>query len=113
MVKENEELNSKDFNKRLYNVGISKFQTMILNKIKLTNGKSYIVVDSFNNSIKCNNCNYISKDNRLNQSTFLCKKCNYSINADCNATINIYLKFEELFKEFTAMEFSLKTNWKL
>ena len=110
MVKENEELNSKDFNKRLYNVGLSKFQTMILNKIKLTSGKSYIVVDSFNNSIKCNNCNYISKDNRLNQSTFLCKKCNYNFNADCNATINIYVKFKELFKEFTATEFSLKTN---
>lgn len=98
MIKEREERNSKDFNKNLYNVGLSKFQTMIFNKIKLTNGKSYIVVDSFNNSIKCNNCN------------FICKKCNYSINADCNATINIFIKFKELFKEFTATEFSLKTN---
>lgn len=40
-------------------------------------------------SQKCSGCGNIDKDNRLDQSTFICKKCGLKINADYNASINI------------------------
>ena len=40
-------------------------------------------------SLMCSSCKFISKENRENQADFRCKKCNLSINADFNASINI------------------------
>ena len=37
----------------------------------------------------CPKCKYISKENRLSQSKFVCKKCNYSNNADIVGALNI------------------------
>ncbi|WP_346889194.1 transposase [Clostridium sp. UBA1056] len=40
-------------------------------------------------SQKCSKCGNIDKENRLNQSTFICKNCGLNINADYNASLNI------------------------
>lgn len=40
-------------------------------------------------SQKCSRCGYIDKGNRITRDVFLCKRCGFSINADCNAAINI------------------------
>lgn len=40
-------------------------------------------------SQKCSNCGNIDKENRLEQSQFVCKVCGLKLNADYNASINI------------------------
>lgn len=40
-------------------------------------------------SQECSNCEYIDKENRKIQETFSCVKCNHTLNADYNASINI------------------------
>lgn len=40
-------------------------------------------------SQKCNKCDYIDRYNRTKQSLFSCKKCEYRVNADLNASFNI------------------------
>ncbi|WP_313559145.1 transposase [Ruminiclostridium cellobioparum] len=40
-------------------------------------------------SQKCSKCSFIHKDNRIDQTTFICLKCGLKINADHNAAINI------------------------
>lgn len=37
----------------------------------------------------CSKCGHISRENRKTQETFSCVKCNYTLNADTNASINI------------------------
>ena len=40
-------------------------------------------------SQKCSCCGHISKENRRSQSKFKCIKCNFKLNADLNASLNI------------------------
>ena len=40
-------------------------------------------------SQKCSKCGNIDKENRIDQATFICKKCDLKINADYNASLNI------------------------
>jgi len=47
------------------------------------------VVDPHYTSQRCSNCGYIAKHNRKNQSTFVCRSCGFSANADHNGAINI------------------------
>ena len=46
-------------------------------------------VDPHYTSQRCSNCGYIASHNRKNQSSFVCKSCNFSVNADFNGAINI------------------------
>ncbi len=57
-------------------------------KAKLA-GIPVIPVDPRYTSQMCSQCGHISKSNRPNQSTFSCKSCGFSCNADWNAGLNI------------------------
>jgi len=46
-------------------------------------------IDPHYTSQRCSNCGYIAKHNRKNQSSFVCKSCNFSVNADLNGATNI------------------------
>jgi transposase len=46
-------------------------------------------VDARYTSQKCSSCGYISRSNRQSQAVFKCKHCNFSLNADLNASRNI------------------------
>ena len=48
-----------------------------------------IEVNAAYTSQECSNCGFVSKKNRKSQSEFVCKCCNYKINADVNAARNI------------------------
>lgn len=48
-----------------------------------------IFVDARYTSRKCSRCGYISKSNRKNQTQFKCVHCDYTLNADLNASFNI------------------------
>lgn len=52
-------------------------------------GVKLVAVDPRYTSQTCSQCGYISKANRPSQSTFSCKSCNFSVNADYNAALNI------------------------
>ena len=48
---------------------------------------------SFYTSQACPICGHVSKNNRKTQEEFICEKCDYSLNADHNAAINIWLRY--------------------
>lgn len=52
-------------------------------------GIPIIFVNPKNTSRRCSHCGYIDKANRKSQSEFVCKHCNFSLNADLNAAKNI------------------------
>ena len=60
-------------------------------KAKLA-GIPVVYVDPRNTSRTCSHCGYISKSNRKSQSDFICTQCNFSLNADYNAALNIAVK---------------------
>ena len=51
------------------------------------------ITPSYYTSQTCPNCGCISKDNRKTQEEFKCIKCNYEINADLNASVNMKIRF--------------------
>lgn len=55
------------------------------------NGIPVVFVNSRNTSRTCSKCGHISKSNRKTQSEFVCVQCNFSLNADLNASRNIAL----------------------
>ena len=52
-------------------------------------GIPVILVNPKNTSRRCSQCGHIEKANRKSQSEFVCKHCNFSLNADWNAAKNI------------------------
>ena len=52
-------------------------------------GGELIEVDPKFTSQKCSCCGHISKENRKSQSRFRCIKCDFKLNADLNASLNI------------------------
>ena len=52
-------------------------------------GGEVIEVNPQFTSQKCSSCGHISKENRKSQSKFKCIKCNFRLNADLNASLNI------------------------
>ncbi|MDQ2084934.1 transposase [Herbivorax sp. ANBcel31] len=68
--------------------GWYSFQSMLEYKQKYLGG-DVIYVNPKNTSLKCSKCGHISKNNRKSQSLFECEYCNYTTNADYNASVNI------------------------
>ena len=46
----------------------------------------------------CNTCGYIDRKNRVSQSVFKCQMCEYMVNADVNAALNIWASGVASFK---------------
>lgn len=70
----------KNYSKVISDVSWSKFFEYLSYKTEL------IKVDAKYTSQECSNCGHISKENRPNQETFKCVKCNHQGNADFNAS---------------------------
>jgi putative transposase len=64
------------------------FFEMLKYKAKRKGGEVIEVNPQFT-SQKCSCCGHISKENRRTQSKFKCVKCNFRLNADLNASLNI------------------------
>lgn len=68
------------------------FKLMTLIKYKAERiGNKLLLINPEYTSQRCSKCGYISKDNRESQSVFKCKSCEFELNADYNAAINIQL----------------------
>ena len=57
-------------------------------KAKLA-GVEVITIDPRNTSRECSQCGFVHKSNRRSQSSFQCRQCGHSRNADVNAALNI------------------------
>ena len=55
----------------------------------LRNGKLTIVVPAAYSSQECSQCGHTHKDSRPDQATFICQSCDYTCNADYNASVII------------------------
>jgi putative transposase len=56
-------------------------------------GIAVVKIDPRHTSQTCSQCGYQHRSNRRSQSLFLCRQCNYSLNADLNAAQNIREKY--------------------
>ncbi len=74
--------------KELHKWNFFQFQQFLTYKAE-ANGIGIEYVDARYTSQKCSRCGYISRSNRQSQSVFKCKQCNFSLNADLNASRNI------------------------
>lgn len=75
-------------NNILSNWSYYELQNMIEYKAK-REGIKVRYIDPAYTSQKCSRCGYIDKENRQTQEKFKCLKCEFEINADHNAAINI------------------------
>lgn len=72
-----------NLSKHILDCGWGMFRTILEYKA------SVIRINPKHTSQKCNLCNHIDSNSRTSQSTFICKKCGHSDNADLNAAKNI------------------------
>jgi putative transposase len=76
-------------NKSILDQGWGMFRQFLAYKLKYNYGTELIEVNSQYTSQKCSGCGHIHADNRKNQASFKCVKCELSMNADFNASLNI------------------------
>lgn len=84
----------KNYSKAISDVSWSKFFQFLEYKTNL------IKVDAKYTSQECNNCGHISKENRPNQETFKCVKCNHQGNADFEASLTILKRGQTLIENY-------------
>ena len=83
---------SKNIRSVFYNLSYRQ----VLSRIQMLceeNRVTFRSVLPFNTSIECSKCGHIEKGNRLSQESFVCQKCDYSDNADNNASKVILKRF--------------------
>lgn len=85
---------SKELNRKTNNWSFSQLENFLAYKAQ---AKGILVehVSAYYTSQKCSNCGYTNKQNRLNQPTFKCQKCNIQLNADLNASRVIELNYRD------------------
>jgi IS605 OrfB family transposase len=79
---------SKRFRRRFGNWGFCQLRAFIEYKA-FREGIPVVTVDPRNSSRTCSVCGHCEKGNRPDQETFRCKHCDFSMNADYNASRNI------------------------
>ncbi len=77
----------KKFNKKLGNWSYHQLGNFIKYKAEEL-GKTTIKIDPRHTSQTCSECSYVERYNR-NGNSFKCRKCNFQLNADLNASRNI------------------------
>lgn len=68
--------------------GLADLLSKIEYRAKLAGAKVVFVNPAYT-SQRCNNCGYISRENRESQAVFKCNNCGHTDNADVNAAKNI------------------------
>ncbi len=76
-------------NKSILDQGWGTFKQFLAYKLKYNYGTELVLVNPRYTSQKCSNCGHTHADNRKNQASFQCVSCNFTMNADINASINI------------------------
>ncbi len=87
-TKKDRRLNKK-MRKRMNNWSYYQLQEFLIERAEKT-GKLILIVPSEHTSQRCSCCGFISKTNRLLQSLFRCHSCHFELNADLNASRNLF-----------------------
>lgn len=66
----------------------AQLRTFVEYKARLA-GVPVVLVDPRHTSQECSCCHYVGRGNRRSQAVFSCLRCGYTVNADCNAAMNI------------------------
>jgi IS605 OrfB family transposase len=80
---------NKKMRKRLNNWTYYQLQQFLIERAEKT-GKLILIVPPEYTSQRCSRCGVIAKKNRLSQSFFRCKTCGFELNADLNASRNLF-----------------------
>ena len=83
------------FNHKLGNWSFKQFETYLTYKTQEL-GKLIIKVNPKYTSQECSKCHNVSKSNRIG-AKFKCKKCDYELHADLNASRNIAMRGTSLY----------------
>jgi putative transposase len=75
-------------NKSILDAGWGSFIGIVEAKAKSA-GRDVRKVPAMYTSQTCSSCGFVSKENRENQATFICKNCGFTCNADTNGAINV------------------------
>ena len=75
-------------NKSIMDQGWSEYRRQLEYKTVWAGGQ-VIAVPAMNTSRRCPCCDYVSKDSRKTQSSFVCVECGFAANADYVASLNI------------------------
>ena len=67
-----------------------KFKIHLINKCKEYGIRIRLINTNYPSTKLCSNCGKKNKDIKLEDRTFVCKKCGITMNRDENAAINIY-----------------------
>ncbi|RLF45298.1 MAG: hypothetical protein DRN17_02830 [Thermoplasmata archaeon] len=87
-VKHNNRKAEKNIHKYLMYTSLGKFFNILEYKAQLY-GREVIKVDAKDTSKTCSNCGYVFHRLKLSDRTFRCPQCNFKIDRDLNASINI------------------------
>lgn len=77
--------------RRLHSWSFAQLKSFVAYKAENV-GTRVVMIDPRHTSQCCSKCGHIHRNNRTTQSLFRCAKCEFSLNADLNAAINIRRK---------------------
>jgi len=78
--------------RRLHSWSFAQMRLFLTYKAE-AKGCQVVGVDPRYTSQRCSKCGYVHRGNRKSQSVFLCRQCQYELNADLNGSINIAQKY--------------------
>ena len=78
--------------RRLHSWSFAQFQAFLFYKAE-ARGIQVVKIDPRHTSQTCSRCGHQARNNRRSQSLFLCRRCQYCLNADLNASYNIRDKY--------------------
>ena len=96
------------FNHKLGNWSFKQFETYLTYKTQEL-GKLIIKVNPKYTSQECSKCNNVSRTNRTG-AKFKCKKCDYELNADLNASRNIAVRGTSLYGRLLFNQLNVTLN---
>ena len=82
--------------RRFHSWSFEQLQRFVFYKAE-ARGIAVVKIDPRHTSQTCSKCGHQARNNRRSQSLFLCRLCNYSLNADYNAAKNIRSKYLATF----------------
>ncbi len=90
-IRETTEQKGRESRRRLHSWSFAQLRSFLAYKAEAA-GMRVVAIDPRHTSQSCSKCGYQSRSNRKSQALFLCKQCDYQLNADLNASYNIRSK---------------------
>lgn len=86
--------------RRMHSWSFAQFHAFLSYKAE-ARGIQVVTIDPRHTSQTCSRCGHQARNNRRSQSLFLCRRCQYCLNADLNASYNIRDKYVSTLASFS------------